>query len=163
VVADHGEVVAAAIVTVAGDDDIAVAVNGHAVGIADGACVEYSSQGGDELAIGVEGGVKTVIVVRASHGAGPAAGAVAGVAGNDDPAVAVDEHAPGNIIQGAEGGGHYAVGVKGCVERTVLVIASESEVEIAGAGGARNHDLTIAINGHAVGVVVRGTDGRGHL
>src|SRR5439155_71806 len=113
VVAGQGEVVVGGVAVVAGDDDLAAVVDGDGM-----ANIRGRADGGGHDAGAVETSVEAAILVVAHHGEVLIASAD-GITGHDDLAAAVDGDAIGEIIAGADGGGHDAADTEGTVESAI--------------------------------------------
>ena len=78
-----------------------------------------------------------------------------GAAGNDDPAVGLDDDRAGVVCPRAEVGGDDAARAEARVERPVGVVADEREVAVDARGADREpggHDLAVGLNGDGVGL-----------
>src|SRR5262249_46684388 len=146
VVADHGDIVLAAVVAGAGDDDLAIPVDGHAVG-----AIIQGANGSRQHAGPAKGGVETPVGVIADESEVVGAPDVA-IAGDDDLAVAVDGDASGHVIAGTDVGGYLSCSVKGGVETAVGVVPDHGKIIVGCRAGARagNDDLAVAVDGHAL-------------
>ena len=169
-VAGHGKVIAAgSLVRVTRRHDLAIRLDGHAVG----PVVRAGEVGGD-LPITSKGRIEAAVAVIAGQGkvmvedqlARRADDHRARLTRRHDLAIRLDGHAIGTLRDGPEVGGDLPINIEGRVQGAVAVVAGQGKV-MAGdpprRRTTRRHDLAIRLDGDAVGIVDNAGDVRGDL
>ena len=105
-------------------------------------------------------GVQRAVGVQADHAEVRGAAAAGAVARQHQLAVALHGHAVGLIVVAADVDQRLAVVAEAGVQRSVGVQADHAEVRGAAAVGAaaREHNLAVALHGHAVGLIAVAAD-----
>ena len=141
---------AALLVRIARHHDLAIAVDGEAVGL-----VVRGAEVGGDLPITSKGRIEAAVAVIAGQCKVPGAARLGRTTRHHDLAIRLDGDAPGLVVRAGEVGGDLPINIEGRVQAAVAVVAGQGEVigAEAIARTTRHHDLAIGLDGDAVGIV----------
>ncbi len=149
IVAHQGEIIVTDNPGISGDQDLAIGLHRHSLGI-----IIAATDSGGEQTIAAEGGVQTAIGVVAHQGeiivtADP------GIPSNYDLAIGLHRHITGYIMAAADSGGEQAIAAEGGVQTAIGIVARQGEIVVTASFSIPgDHDPAIGLHRHGMGIII---------